>query len=271
MSESINENTAPATPRWQPEPELTSPTPRTLKPRIRERLSRGLFCTLTLIVPIVLSYFGYVSQRNLSAILDHGVVAVGTVVERRPPHKDSLPQLVYEYQVGDMVYRVVDGRSKGDWDAAPLGSQMPVHYLPEDPGSAYTEHGLRVAGANSPLAVGLGIVSVILFVLMGPFWLYIEIKFRRVRQLARTGMPTAAVLTDIRRFGPSNYDQWRVRYAFAGADESTREGTTYLYGSDLKKLGGVGTVATVLVDPANDKRFEFYRSVAMLYTIVPES
>jgi hypothetical protein len=90
-----------------------------------------------------------------------------------------------------------------------------------------------------------------------------------VRHLVRFGMPTAGVVTAVGRFGPSNYDQWRVDYAFAGGDGSTREGKAYLYGPDVNKLGGVGATTTVLVDPNDDKKFELYPAAAALYTIVP--
>jgi hypothetical protein len=221
-----------------------------------------------LIVPGLLAYIGYVSQHSLAALADHGVVSVGTVVERRPPYKKSLPQLVYEYQVGDKTYRVSESREKGDWENTLPGAKADVRYLPEDPGNAYTERDFQKAHGSAPTALACWFMAALLFVICGPLWLYVHVKFGRIRELARSGMPTAGVVTDIGRYGPSTYDQWRVRYAFAGADGSTRQGTTYLYGNDAKKLGGAGKFATVLVDPNNEKRFELYPTVASLYTIV---
>jgi hypothetical protein len=74
-------------------------------------------------------------------------------------------------------------------------------------------------------------------------------------------------VTSISRFGPSTYDQWRVKFAFAPTPDTTREGTAYLYGSDVKSLE-TGSTATVLVDPADPKKFEMYRAAARLYRIV---
>jgi len=250
---------------WQPEPELASPTPRTIESRARERWSRRLFCTLTLIIPGVLAYCGFVSQQTLTKLADHGATTVGKVVERRPPQKKSNPQLVYEYYVDETAYLVSESRTKGDWDAMPPGTEAPIRYLPEDPGKAYTEREFQISGSTPATAWACWFVAAILLVISGPCWLYIEKKFGRVRELARSGMPTAGVVTSVDRFGPSTHDQWRVTYAFAGGDESTREGKAYLYGSDLKTLGGVGATATVLVDPTDERRYELYAAVRSLY------
>jgi len=255
---------------WQPEPELLGAPPRRIAARLRERLVRWLFATLAIILPVALSYFGYVSQRTLRALADHGVTTVGKVVERRPPHKNSLPHLVYEYQVAGQTYRVTEGREKSVWSATLLGTEAPIRYLPENPGNAYTEHEFQTAGGTSPMAMALWIVSGVLFIFSGPFWLYLEWKQARVRHLVRHGLPTAGVLTSAGRYGPSSYDQWRVKYVFAPTAETTREGTAYLVGSDLKTLGGQGATATVLVDPANENRFELYSAAAKLYRVVPE-
>ena len=255
---------------WQPEPELTSPPPRLIAARLRERLVRWLFVTLTLIVPAALSYFGYVSQKTLSALIDHGATTVGKVVERRPPHKKSLPHLVYEYQVDGQSYRVTEGREKSVWDKTLLGTEAPIRYLPESPGDAYTEHEMQTASGTSPTAIGLWIVSAVLIVFSGPFWLYLELRQARVRHVVRYGVPTAGVVTEVDRYGPASYDQWRVKYAFAPTPESTREGTAYLHGSDVKALGP-GTVVTVIVDPTNEKRFELYSAAAKLYRVVPDT
>jgi hypothetical protein len=261
------ENSAEATVErtWQAEPELASPAPRTLVSRARERWSRRLFCTLALVIPGVLAYIGITSQQTLAKLKDHGATTVGKVVERRPPQKNSNPQLVYEYQVDGAAYRVSESRVRGDWDATLLGAAAPVRYLPESPGKAYTERELQNSGSTPAVAWACWFVAAILFLTSGPCWLYIEKKFGRVRDLARTGLPTAGVVTAIDRFGPSNYDQWRVKYALAGADQSIREGKAYLYGSDVKKLGGVGATATVLVDPSDDRRYELYAVVKSLY------
>jgi hypothetical protein len=62
----------------------------------------------------------------------------------------------------------------------------------------------------------------------------------------------------------------RVKYAFAPTVDTTREGTAYLVGSDLKKICEPAAVATVLVDPANEKCFELYAVAAKPYRVVAE-
>ena len=273
MIDPVPESTpdAPVERTWQLEPELTIPPPRLIAARLRERLVRWLFATLTLILPAALSYFGYVSQKTLSALVDHGATTVGKVVERRPPHKKSLPHLVYEYKVDGQTYRVTEGREKEVWKATLLGTEAPIRYLPENPGNAYTEHELQTASGTSPTAMALWIVSAVLIVFSGPFWLYLELRQARVRHVVRYGVPTAGIVTSVDRYGPASYDQWRVKYAFAPTSDTTREGTAYLHGGDLKALGDPGAIATVLVDPANAKRFELYSAVAKLYRVVPDA
>jgi hypothetical protein len=271
MNDFANETDDSSALAWRPEAELAGTPPRTVKGRLRERISRWLFATLTLIVPVFLGFCAIVSQRTLTQLRDHGVETVGKVVERVSPKKDSQPGLVYEYQVDGKTYRVSESREKSVWQDTLLGAESKIRYLPENPGDAYTQHEFEKAGDTSPGAVACWIVAGILFVISGPFWIYIEKKFGTVRQLARFGMPTAGIITAVNRFGPSNYDQWKVNYAFAGADGSTREGKSYLYGTDVRKLGGVGSTATVLVDPNSDKRYELYQTVASLYRFVSDT
>jgi hypothetical protein len=192
----------------------------------------------------------------------------GRVVDKRPPTKKESPALVYEYEVAGAKYRVSETQSREVWAATNLGAETQVVYLPEKPGSAYTKQDFDAAGDTAPTAVALGIVAAILFLIAAPFWIYIERKFGKLARLASDGLPVAALVTHVARFGAASHNQWVVKYDFTTPEEGPREGKSYVNGPDLEHIGDVGATTIVLYEPGRESNYELYPTVAKQYRIV---
>ncbi|MCE9606371.1 MAG: hypothetical protein K8U03_15860 [Planctomycetia bacterium] len=249
-------------------PELLIAPPRTIVKGWRVRLASWLFLTLVFLLPGALSFMGYLSQATFQRLLDHGAKTTGKVVEKWPPRDKSSPSLVYEYVVSGESHRVSEPRSREDWAATALGTEAPIVYLPEDPGSAYTEHAIVVAGKTSTTALALWIISGVLAVCTLPFWIYIGRRHGKIAQLARSGIPTNCTITSVERISISNHDHWTLKYSFSTPGKGAREGKSYVTGAEAGLAGGEGAQTALLYDPANEGNYELYVVVGRQYRIV---
>lgn len=249
-------------------PELKLAPPRIVAKGWRTRVARWTFLSLALLAPAGLCVGAYFAQQTLKALKDHGQTTTGRVVDKRPPKKKESPALVYEYEVAGAKYRVSETQSREVWAATNLGAETQVVYLPEKPGSAYTKDDFDAAGDTAPTAVALGIVALILFLIAAPFWFYIERKFGKLARLASDGLPVAALVTHVARFGAASHNQWVVKYQFTTPEEGSREGKSYVNGADLEHIGDLGATTIVLYEPGRESNYELYPTVAKQYRIV---
>lgn len=250
--------------------ELLAAPPRSIVKVRRAQLATWLFACLTLIIPGILSVAGYRSQATYQKILDHGSKSTARVVEKRPPHKDSSPQLVFEYRVDGAVHRVSETRTREVWAATPLGTEATIVYLPEDPASAYTEHEISTAGNLSTTALVFWMIAAILALVSAPVWIYLERKFSKLRCLARSGRPTVGIATAIERFGGSRHDHWTVKYEFSTPTQGPRNGKSYVTGTEVGEIGVQGSKTIVMFDPDDERNYELYVAVKKQYRIVSD-
>jgi hypothetical protein len=248
--------------------ELLAAPPRSIVKGWSARLATWMFAGLTLIVPAVLGVVGYRSQVTYQKILEHGVESPAQVVEKRPPHKDSSPQLVFEYRVDGTAHRIAEARTREVWAVTPLGTEATIVYLPEDPASAYSEHKIATEGSSSTTATALWIISGVVALIMTPIWFYIERKYSKLRRLARSGRPTIGTVTSVDRFGGSRYDHWTVKYEFSTPTKGARDGKSYVTGTEVGEIGGAGSKAIVMFDPDDERNYELYAAVTKQYRIV---
>jgi hypothetical protein len=248
--------------------ELLAAPPRSVVKGWRARLATWMFAGLTLILPGVLSIVGYRSQVTFQRTLERGIKATAQVVEKRPPHKNSSPQLVFEYRVDGAAHRIAETRTREVWAATPIGSEAAIVYLPEDPAAAYTEHQIATAGGTASTAAVCWMISAILALVSAPVWIYLERKSSKLRRLARSGRPTVGTVTAVARFGGSTHDHWSLKYEFSTPMTGAREGRSYVTGVEVGEIGDVGSKTTVVFDPDDERNYELYAAVVKQYRIL---
>jgi hypothetical protein len=248
------------------EPELRTPSPRTLRPTFRTRFTRWLFFTMSVLVPGGLIAAGYFQQQEFAALLDHGASTTATVADRiKADDKDSLPRLKLAYHVNGADYALFEPRPREVWAESKVGDKEDIVYLPEHPGTSASKKTLSSGNKTSPDTVALYIVAGIIALITLPCWAYVVHCVRRTRRLLTDGVPVSGRLLEVSFY---MYGQYRVRYEFELNGE-TIPGKGYIEAAAVSGLGPVGGRTTIVYDPLNPRRFDLYPVMKKFYTIVP--
>lgn len=267
MCASTNNSSTAISPGTFHEVELRDPPPRIVAGRWRVRFVRWLFVTIGLIVPALLVSLGVRSQMRNTELRERGSPAVGRIVERILPSKDTPPRVVVEYSVAGVSYRLTEGVDRDAFMDMPIGQEQNVVYRPNDPGDSITQRRLDRERDGSATAWALYLTAALLWLVTTPIWIYVARTNGRLRHLAIYGVPVSGTVTAIARYGSAKYDTWRLEYEFPAAG-TTRAGEAYMNSGPLKKLGDVGATATVLYDPNDEKRHGLFVAIDQLYRIV---
>jgi hypothetical protein len=250
------------------EPELSGPMPRAIVSTWRVRAGRSAYAVFTILVPALFSYWGLIKHRTFEALVDRGATTTGELIEYHPAGHRRSAYLVFQYRVRGHTYQVREYSDTSRVIMMRRGDETPVRYLPESPADAVTERDLHAAEGTNTRGIGFWVCAGCVGLYCGVFWIHRERRHARMRRLLRYGNAISGVVESVKRLGTPSYYDWSVEYTFTSPAGTIRQGAAKLEKGDFAWLGGAGTAATILVDPANDEKFEIYCATTRLFRIV---
>ena len=210
---------------------------------------------------------GVALQRDRITLRDRGVQTVGKVMSKHPQSK-SPPRVKYQYQATGQTFVLWDSALPAVFERLQIGEEVTVLVLPDKPAVAELADNVR-AGGYSTGALTLWLLSTILFVIMVPCWIWIEVVQRRLRRLARYGVAvrTTAVRVSLGAYYKGTQIYW-AEYDFH-AKSKTYHGRTSVVQSVADDLSQPNAQAIVLYNPNDTDRFELLPAITTHYPIVP--
>ena len=155
------------------EPELRLIAPRSIRARMRERLLRWFFISVAIVAPVGLTGFGFIAQRDWTALRDHGVETTGHVTDKREKttgKNAESAQASYEFHVNGQTHKIWEELTDEEYARTRVGDEKRIVYLPEHPSTADSADFIARIGELSNVAFGLWVTSGLLVIIGAPCW-----------------------------------------------------------------------------------------------------
>ena len=237
---------------------------------MRERLLRWFFIAVAIVAPVGLTGFGFIAQRDWTALHDHGVETTGHVTEKREKttgKNAESAQASYEYEVDGQKHKIWEDLTDDEYARTRVGDEKRIIYLPEHPSTADSADYIERVGELSNVAFALWATSCVLVLIGVPCGWRLAHNQAKWRFLVSEGRATRTTAVELSKYTDNeNRDTWTAHYTFEldGQVRSAQSGVDYDTAMMLQSCGGR---ATVLYDPNDPDRFALYAPLAKMYQI----